>query len=317
MRAAAYTGAGSAAEVVSIQEIATPEPGPGEVLVKVAAAGLNPVDVKIRAAGHDFGAIRYSAHPGWDVAGTVVAAGEGVQEWSAGDRVFALAAFPEAAHTLAEYAVVPATDLAAPPRRWTAAQAGAAPLAALTAWQALDAAGIGDRAEGRRVLVLGGAGGVGHLAVQLAASRGAHVIATASPAKSALVAGWGAAEVVDYRDKAALSAIGPVDAVIVTVDGAPPHGAIGQGTAVVTITGLSKEQEERLREAGADPVTRILVSADGAQLARIAALADAGALTVHLDATYPLDELAAAQERVETGRVTGKVVVLVDADADA
>ncbi len=261
MRAAKYSAAGPAAEVISIDEVAAPVAGAGEVVVRVAAVGLNPVDVKIRAAGHDFGPIRYSDRPGWDVAGTVIAVGQGVAEWAEGDAVFGLARFPEAAHTLAELVAVPAGDLAPAPRAWSAAQAGAAPLAVLTAWQALDAAGVAAH-DAARVLVLGGAGGVGHFAVQLAKARNAHVIATASPAKQALVASWGADEVIDYRDEDALAAIAPVDAVIVTVsDTLPPRGAIAEGTAVVTITGFSPEQEAELRAWGADPVQRILVAA--------------------------------------------------------
>ena len=315
MRAAAYTGPGRAAEVIGFRDVEAPAAGPGEVLVRVGAVGLNPVDVKIRAAGHDFGAIRYSDRPGWDVAGTVVAVGDGVTGWAVGDAVFALARFPEAAHTLAELVAVPAADLAAAPRGWSTAQAGAAPLAALTAWQALDAAGIGADPDAR-VLVLGGAGGVGHVAVQLAKARGALVIATASPAKQDLVASWGADEVIDYRDESALAAIGAVDAVIVTVsDTLPPRGAVDAGTAVITITGFSAAHEAELRSWGADPVQRILVAANGAQLAEIAALADAGRLAVHLDAEFGFDALAAAQERVESGRATGKVVVIVDPDA--
>lgn len=311
MRAVTYSAAGAAADVITIGEVEAPVAGAGEVLVRVAAVGLNPVDVKIRAAGHDFGAIRYSDRPGWDVAGTVAAVGPGVTGWAEGDAVFGLARFPEAAHTLAEFAVVPAADLAAAPRAWSPAQAGAAPLAALTAWQALDAAAIGT--GGARVLVLGGAGGVGHFAVQLAKARGAHVTATASPQKHAKVAAWGADEVIDYRDQDALAGVAPVDAVIVTVsDALPPLGSIAEGTAVITITGLTADQEAELRAWGADPVQRILVAADGAHLAEIAALADAGGLTVQLDSEYDLTDLAAAQERVETGRVTGKVVVLVD-----
>lgn len=312
MRAARYTGAGAAATVISFEDLDAPVAGPGEVLIRVAAVGLNPVDVKIRAAGHEFGPIRYADRPGWDVAGTIVEVGAGVRGWAQGDHVFALARFPEAAHTLAELVAVPADDLAAAPRAWSAAQAGAAPLAALTAWQALDAAGIRE-GDAARVLVLGGAGGVGHLAVQLAAARGAHVLATAGVAKQALVAGWGADEVIDYRDGDALAAIGPVDAVIVTVsDTLPPRGAVAEGTAVITITGFSAAQEEELRRWGAEPVQRILVAADGTQLAGVAALADAGRITVHLDSEYGFDDLAAAEERVEAGRVTGKVVVLVD-----
>lgn len=313
MRSAKYSGAGSAAEVISIIEVDTPEPGAGQVVVRVAAVGMNPVDVKIRQAAHDFGVIRYSDLPGWDLSGTISAVGEGVQGWAVGDRVFSLVGFPDAAHTLAEYAVVAATGLARVPGSWSAAQAGATPLAALTAWQALDAAGV---AEGDRVLVLGGAGGVGHLAVQLAAARGAHVIATASPAKADLVASLGAAEVVDYRDGAALDRIDAVDAVIVTVDSTlPPRGSVREGTAVITITGFTPGQEAQLAEWGAGTVRRILVVADGRQLQQVADLADAGRVTVHLDSEYALDDLVAAQERVETGRATGKVVVIVDPEA--
>ncbi|MBO0981032.1 NADP-dependent oxidoreductase [Microbacterium sp. SD291] len=310
MRSAKYSGAGSASEVISITETAVPAPGPGEVVVRVGAAGLNPVDVKIRAAATDFGPIRYSDRPGWDVAGTVADVAPDVSEWSPGDRVFALAAFPAAAHTLAEFAVVAARDLAPAPAVWSTAQAGAAPLAALTAWQALEAAAVGS---GQRVLVLGGAGGVGHLAIQLAKARGAEVTATASAAKHELVRGWGAGHVVDYRDDQALAALDRFDTVIVTVDDTlPPRGAVAEGTAVISITGLSEGDRIRLGEWGAAPVERILVAANGAQLAEIAALADAGEVDVHLDSEFALEELVAAQERVETGRVTGKVAVVVD-----
>ena len=313
MRSVKYSGAGPASEVISITDIAIPTPGPGEVVVKVGAAGLNPVDVKIRAAATDFGPIKYSDRPGWDVAGVVAAVAPDASAWSPGDRVFALAAFPAAAHTLAEYAVVAAGDLAAAPDAWTIAQAGAAPLAALTAWQALEAAAVG---AGQRVLVLGGAGGVGHLAIQLAKARGAEVTATASAAKHELLRSWGADHVVDYRDEHGLASLNRVDAVIVTVDGTlPPRGTVTEGTAVITITGLSADDSARLAEWGAAPVERILVAASGGQLAEIAALADAGEVEVHLDSEFGLDELVAAQERVESGRVTGKVVVVIDRDA--
>ncbi|MFB7251643.1 NADP-dependent oxidoreductase [Microbacterium sp. NPDC056234] len=312
MRSVKYSGAGQAAEVISLTEIENPQAGRGEVVVKVGAVGLNPVDVKIRAAATDFGPIEYTDRPGWDVAGIVSAVGDGADRWSVGDRVFALAAFPAAAHTLAEYAIVAAGDLAPAPASWSTAQAGAAPLVALTAWQALEAAGV---TAGQRVLVLGGAGGVGHLAIQFAKARGAEVIATASEAKNDLVRSWGAGQVIDYRDAAELAAVPRVDAVIITVDDTlPPRGAVGEGTAVITITGLPDEQREQLEAWGAAPVERILVRADGTQLAEIAALAEAGAATVHLDSTFRLDELAAAQERVESGRVTGKVAVIVDRD---
>ncbi|GAA1525140.1 NADP-dependent oxidoreductase [Nocardioides humi] len=310
MRAVRYTGAGAAAEVTELVEAAEPVPGADEVLIRVGAVGLNPVDVKIRAAGVDFGSIEYSPLPGWDVAGEVVAVGAAVDTPAPGDAVYGLARFPRAAHTLAELVAVPAADLATAPAAWSVAQRGGAPLAVLTAWHALEAAGLTGDASGRRVLVLGGAGGVGHLAVQVAKARGAYVVATASPAKHAVLAELGADETVDYRDQAALAALAPVDVVLSTVDeGVPPLGAVGEGTAVVTITGFPEGAEEALRAAGASTVERIMVRADGPALAEVAALADAGRLTVLVDTELPLAEVVAAQERLETGRVTGKVVV--------
>lgn len=310
MRAVRYTGAGPAAEVIEVVEVAEPVAAADEVLVRTAAVGLNPVDVKIRAAAADFGPIEYSALPGWDVAGEVVAVGSAVRDLAVGDAVFGLARFPRAAHTLAELVAVPAADLARAPRSWSTAQQGAAPLAVLTAWHAFDAAGLGGEATGKRVLVLGGAGGVGHLAVQLAKARGAHVIATASPAKHATVAGLGADETIDYRDADALAAVGPVDVVLSTVDeGVPPLGAVTDGTAVITITGFPEGAEEALRAAGATVVERIMVAADGPALSQVAELADAGRLSVLVDGEFPLAEVVAAQERLETGRVTGKVVL--------
>ncbi|MBM7515500.1 NADP-dependent oxidoreductase [Nocardioides nitrophenolicus] len=310
MRAVRYTGAGAAAEVIELVELAEPVPADDEVLVRVAAVGLNPVDVKIRAAGTDFGPIEYALRPGWDVAGEVVATGSAVTSLEVGDAVFGLARFPRAAHTLAELVAVPAADLAKAPTSWKVEQRGAAPLAVLTAWHAFAAAGLVGDATGRRVLVLGGAGGVGHLAIQVAKSRGAHVVATASPGKHAVLAGLGADELVDYRDAEALAAIEPVDVVLSTVDdGVPPLGAVREGTAVVTITGFPDGAAEELRAVGATGLERIMVAADGAALAEVATLADAGRLTVLVEAAFPLDDVVAAQERLETGRVTGKVVV--------
>ncbi|TNM47167.1 NADP-dependent oxidoreductase [Nocardioides albidus] len=312
MRAVRYSAAGAAAEVIELVEIADPVPADDEVLVRVAAVGLNPIDVKIRAAGSDVGPIEYSPLPGWDVAGEVVATGAAVTSLEVGDAVFGLARFPRAAHTLAELVAVPAADLAKAPTSWKVEQQGAAPLAVLTAWHAFEAAGLVGDAAGERVLVLGGAGGVGHLAVQVAKARGAHVVATASPAKHALLAELGADETVDYRDQAALAAIEPVDVVLSTIgDGVPPRGAVKEGTAVITITGFPDGAVEALRAAGATGLERIMVAADGAALEEAAALADAGRLTVVIDSVFGLADLVAAQERLETGRVTGKVVVTV------
>ncbi len=163
---------------MSLIDVPVPSPGPGEVLVQVGAAGLNPVDVKIRQAARDFGVIRYTDLPGWDVAGTVQAVGPDAGEWRPGDRVFALAAFPDAAHTLADHALVSAGIWRDGRRGWSVGQAETG-----AARRADRVAGAGDAgvSAGQRVLGALAAGGVGHLAIQLAKARSQ--IATAGPAK--------------------------------------------------------------------------------------------------------------------------------------
>ena len=152
-----------------------PEPAPTEVLVRVAAAGVNPVDWKTRASGGRMGDPPFTV--GWDVAGTVEALGEGVTRFEVGDRVFGMPAFPDEAAAYAEFVTARSRHLTRIPDTLDDVEAGALPLASLTAYQALvDTAGIG---EGRRVLIQAAAGGVGHRAVQIAHARGAYVIGTA------------------------------------------------------------------------------------------------------------------------------------------
>ena len=158
-----------------ISEVARPEPGPTEVLVRTGAAGVNPVDWKTRAGGGMLGSPPFTV--GWDVAGVVEEVGLGVTRFAVGDRVFGMPRFPREAAAYAEYVTSPSRQLARTPASLSDVEAAALPLAALTAWQALvDTAGV---QQGQRVLIHASAGGVGHLAVQIAKARGAHVIATA------------------------------------------------------------------------------------------------------------------------------------------
>ncbi len=162
-------------EVLEVVDVPRPEPGPTEVLVRVAAAGVNPVDWKVRARGGFLGDPPFTV--GWDVAGVVEEVGIGVTRFAAGDRVFGMPRFPREAAAYAEYATSPSRQLARTPDGLSDVEAGAMPLAALTAWQAL--VETADVRPGSRVLVNGAAGGVGHLAVQIAKARGAYVIGTA------------------------------------------------------------------------------------------------------------------------------------------
>src|SRR5690606_27681495 len=210
MRAVVQTELGGP-EVLTLTEIPRPEPGPGEILVRVEAAGVNPIDCKTRASG---GLLRASPPftVGWDVSGVVEAVGRGVRLHRVGDEVYGMPSFPRFAGGYAEYVAAPARHFDRKPAGLSHIEAAALPLAALTARQALvDTAGLG---AGLRVLVHAGAGGVGHLAVQIAGSLGAFVIATASPRKTGFVRKLGADVVLDYTAADFAADLADVDVVL-------------------------------------------------------------------------------------------------------
>lgn len=183
-------------DVLHVAERPVPRPGEGEILVRIAAAGINPVDLAVRA-----GAFPLIGEPpfvlGWDIGGMVEEMGPGVSGFSVGDRVMGLARFPGQAAAYAQYAAVPAAEMVKIPSNVTDADAAAVPLAGLTAWQALvETAGL---KPGQRVLVHAGAGGVGHLAIQIALVMGGHVATTVSAGKMDYVKSLGAHEIIDYR----------------------------------------------------------------------------------------------------------------------
>src|SRR5262245_11021852 len=202
-------------EVLVLEEVERPEPGPTEVLVRVAAAGVNPVDWKTRTGS---GFLREPPFTlGWDVAGVVEAVGLGVTWLAPGDRVFGMPRFPREAACYAEYVVSPSRQLARIPDGLGDVEAGAVPLAGLTALQALgDTARVG---EDSRVLVLGAAGGVGHFAVQIAKARGAWVAGTASGGKHVFLAELGADEAIDYTSEAVTDRVQDLDVVLDAVGG--------------------------------------------------------------------------------------------------
>ncbi len=297
-------------EVLELDEVAEPVPAPGEVSIRVHAAGVNPVDCKTRrnAAPAGWGqALPFI--PGWDVAGVVQQVGSEVTAYRPGDEVFGMVAFPQPGRAYAEATVSPATDLAAKPAALDALHAAAAPLAALTAWQALfDGAAL---AAGQRVLIHAAAGGVGHLAVQLAKWRGAHVIGTASGRNLDFVRGLGADEVIDYTRTPLAGAVSDLDLVLDPMGGetrAQSWPLLKPGGLLVSIVGAPDPQ------AAADHGVRalgIFVHTSGSQLGEIAALLGSGTLRPHLDRVYPLADAAAAHRQVEEGHVRGKVVLRV------
>ncbi|MEU4080238.1 NADPH:quinone reductase [Streptomyces venezuelae] len=289
------------------REMERPVPGLGEVLVRVHAAGVNPVDWKTRAGG---ALIEWGTVPavGWDVSGTVEAVGPGVGIFRPGDEVFGMPLFPKQAGGYAEYVVAPARHLAPKPASLTHVEAAALPLAALTAWQAL--VDTADVRPGERVLVHAAAGGVGHLAVQIAKARGAYVIGTASAGKHQLVRELGADEVVDYREARFEDVVSDVDVVLDGIGGetaARSLKVLRDGGRLITLPGPDDVP------AAPDEVRAVwvLVEPDHLGLREIAALVEQGKLRPVVEVAVPLAEAAKAHEIGEQGRTTGKIVLKV------
>jgi len=297
-------------DVLREVELERPEPGGGQILVAVHAAGVNPTDWMHRRLGLFLGEPPFTL--GWDASGVVEAVGFGVSLFEPGDEVFGMLPYPFGAGSHAEYVTGPARAFAPKPAALSHPEAGALPLAALTAWQALvDTAQV---QPGQRVLVHAAAGGVGHVAVQVAKARGAYVIGTASASKHDFMRSLGADEVIDYRTADFVKEARDIDVVLDSLGGADRLRSLETlrpGGVLVSILPVDfGEVTERAAELGVR-ATAVLVEHDRAGMAAIAALAESGQLRAHVSGTYPLAEAAKAHAEGETGRVTGKLVFTV------
>jgi NADPH:quinone reductase-like Zn-dependent oxidoreductase len=295
-------------EVLELVEVPRPDPAPTEVLVRVAAAGVNPVDWKVRARGGFLGEPPFIV--GWDVAGVVEELGRGVTRFAPGDRVFGMPRFPREAAAYAEFVTAPSRQLARIPDDLGDVEAAALPLAGLTAWQALvETAGVGAES---RVLVLAAAGGVGHLAVQIAKAQGAHVIGTARTEKHPFLASLEADEAVDYTTGPLADRVDKIDVVLDLVGGETAADALStlrDGGMFVTVTGAADDL--RGQAAGRVRLAGILVEPDRLGMEALADLVAGGVLRPHVSATFPLADAARAHEAIETGRTVGKLVLTV------
>lgn len=305
IRQEAFGGPG----VLRLAEAERPEPMGTEVLVRVRAAGVNPVDWVTRAGRGYLKSLPLTV--GWDVSGVVEDVGAGVTRFAPGDEVFGMPWFPRSAAAYAEYVTAPSRQLARKPSGLSHAEASGLPLAGLTAWQVLvDTAGV---ESGQRVLVTGAAGGVGHLAVQVAKARGAFVIATASAARHDFVRSLGADEVIDYARDDPARAVSGLDVVFDPVGGVPARDwlpAIKPGGTLLPFRGYDTE----LPAVAAGHQVRaalVMVEPDGHALEKLAALVRAGLLRVELDTVLQLAEASKAHEIGERGRTRGKIVLEV------
>jgi NADPH:quinone reductase-like Zn-dependent oxidoreductase len=296
-----------------LHEVVRPRPvaGAGEIVVRVHAAGVNPTDWKHRAG------LPWMSEPvpvlGWDVAGVVEQVGSGVTLFAPGDEVFGMLPYPRGGGAYAEYVEAPTRSFARKPAKIDHVQAGALPLAALTAHQAL--VDTADLQPGQRVLIHAAAGGVGHLAVQIARARGAYVIGTASAAKHDFLRELGADELIDYRTTDFAEALDDVDVVLDTLAGEVRTRSLGilrKGGVLVSIVSGSGDADDAKQAADLGVrLEGLLVEADHAGMRAIAGLVEQGALRVHVEATFPLAEAAEAHAHGETGRTTGKIVLVV------
>jgi NADPH:quinone reductase-like Zn-dependent oxidoreductase len=298
-------------EVLKEVRLPRPEPRANEVLVRVRAAGVNPTDWKHRATGGFLGEPPFVL--GWDVAGTVEAVGIGVARFKPGDEVFGMLSYPYGHGSHAEYVTAPARGFAHRPASIDVIQAGALPLVSLTAWQAL--VEYADLQRGQRVLIHAAAGGVGHVAVQIAKARGAYVIGTASAGKHEFLRGIGVDEAIDYRETDFADAVKDVDVVLDTIGGDTSTRSLRvlrPGGIVVSIIPMGSndfhEEAARLGVRG----LRMLVDASHSGMKAIAALAEAGKLRATIAGTFPLAGAAEAHALGDTGRTTGKLVLTVD-----
>ncbi|TRW22030.1 NADP-dependent oxidoreductase [Flavobacterium zepuense] len=295
------------------QEVEIPQPAAGEVLVKIAALSVNPVDAKTRAGYGMAGRLKdqFPLVLGWDISGTVIKVGEGATRFKVGDEVFGMVNFPKHARAYAEYVAAPVAELALKPTNINHHQAAAATLAALTAYQSIQHT-LGSIQPGQRVLVHAASGGVGHFAVQIAKHLGAYVIGTSSAANKDFVLGLGADEHIDYKAHRFEDVVSNVDIVLDNVGG---------DTIDRSLTVLKEDGHIISYPGGGGTVTRdkaadagktgyvFMVWPDGNDMEAIANLLKQGIIKPHVSKTFDFNDMRAAHLQIESGRTVGKIVV--------
>jgi NADPH:quinone reductase-like Zn-dependent oxidoreductase len=292
-------------EVLRLVTLPTPEPGVSEILIRAHAASVNPIDGANRQTGALIGQPPFVL--GWDISGTVEAVGPGVTLYKPGDDVFGMLPFPQGHGAYAEYAVGPTRAFVPKPDHLDHVQAAAIPMVGLTAWQALvDTSRVG---EGTRVLINGAAGGIGHLAVQIAKARGAHVTALASAANLDFVRSLGADEAIDYNSTDFTEVVRDQDVVLDVVGGDYPAraldvlkpGGILVSSQPATLPPLAETAAKRgIRLAG------VIVEADEVGMLALADLAATGKLVPTIAATFALEEAAVASAMADLASTDGR-----------
>jgi NADPH2:quinone reductase len=290
------------------------EPSAGHVVVKMAGAGLNPIDYKTRK-GLGFVAEQIKPSlpwsPGYDLAGEIVAVADNVSRWKPGDRVFGMVGFPLKGGACADYPEVAADALVPAPGNLPLADCGAIPLAALTAWQALFE--VGDLQPGSRVLIHAAAGGIGHFAVQFAKNRQCHVIATASVANQAFLKNLGVDEVIDYHQDDFTDKCSDIDFILDSIGGDVGLRSIGLLANYGQLVTVPTNTAQAIIDAGhlqKRNVKGMTVQLNVAQLTEITGLIKKGKVRVHVSERIPLAEISRGHDALEHGHTCGKIIVV-------
>ncbi len=318
MRAAVIDQTGPAS-VLHEATIPVPAPVLSELLVRVVAAGVNPIDAKTRSGAGVSSAIdAYPAALGFDFSGVVIKAPYESHPLPPGTAVYGMAPFPRSGGSYAEYTVVPSLSVARKPSSLSHVEAAGVPLAALTAWGLI--VETAHAHEGQRILIHAGSGGVGHFAVQFANYFGAHVTATASTGNISWLRELGASVVIDYTTTRFEEVIADVDVVIDLVGnvhddtGARSLSVLRPGGLYILVpTGSWPGYQEAAAEAGVRS-TSYKVIPDGGALATVGRLLDSGAVQVFVDRVFDLQDAAAAHTEIERGHTRGKIVLRVSDD---
>ena len=303
--------------VLEVGQWDDPLPGPGQVLIRVAAAAVNPIDWKIREGLFEcIFEHRFPVIPGWDVAGKIAALGPGAKGFELGDRVYAYCRQPLAHEgAYAQYIRLPESYPARLPEGLDFAAAATIPLCALTGWQSLKV--FGRVGAGDKVLIHAGAGGVGSLGIQIAKYLGATVYATASAANTGYCRGLGADYVIDYQSISYIDKIKKLvpeglDMIFDAVGGSIPNESLDLIKSGGALACLNEAPDEADAEVHGIRATRIYAEASGKALAHISTLIEAGALRPPEIRTFPLEAAAEAMDLSQAGHVRGKLVLLVD-----
>lgn len=296
------------------KEIEKPAIKANEVLVKVKAISINPVDVKVRSRQAPLAEDLAKYDPlilGWDISGEITESGNEVTQFNIGDEVFGMVNFVGHGKAYAEYVAAPVAHLALKPKNISHIEAAASTLAALTAWQAFDS--YGKLRTTDKVLIHAASGGVGHFAVQIAKHIGAYVIATSSTSNRDFVLSLGADEHIDYQNERFEDVLCDIDFVLEAIGGGNFQKSIQVlkhfGTIVTLPSGHMKDDELKAQEKQLHACYFMSVYSSGSDMQKIALLLEKGILKPHISHVFSFDEMAKAHLQIETGHTVGKIVV--------